>query len=270
TLAGWLALTGISARSLLAFQCLCYLSFSIFTALILRTYRYPNWASIAITIAFAFLMAGRGLRHDAFAMALLAAGIWCLTCDRPWRYFWGFVLLGTALQMPVNLAYGIALGTALVGCHAWQRWQQKRCTLGYGLARLGALLGAIALNFCLLLIAIDFQLRQFLDDLAWHAALRRAPVSRVPQTFWFFFSIGYNELLYGALYAFYLFLLVILWRRWAAAPATLQLPSLVLVAGLGFQPPRLCQCSELSVQLFLLGGGDSFASPVTGAIAGTP
>jgi len=224
-----LSLTGISTRSLLAFQALCYLGTTFFTYRLLRAYRYPLWSNFAIALPFAFWMSARGLRPEAFSMLLLAAGLWCLTRDRPLRYFWGFALLGGALlSLPVNLIFSAALGGMLVASHAGQRYRRQELTFSYGRDRLLALLGAIALDFTLLLLCIDFRLSQFLADLSWHSALRRAPLDRFLPSVLFLFRIGYNEIQLSALYTLYALLLVLLWRRWAAAPLTLKVPSLTL------------------------------------------
>ncbi|NJO20470.1 MAG: glycosyltransferase family 39 protein [Spirulinaceae cyanobacterium RM2_2_10] len=227
-LAGWLMLTGISAKSLLAFQCLCYICFSVFTALTLRAYRYPAWASFAITVAFAFWMSARGVRHDALSMAFLAAGTWCLLRDRPWRYFWGFMLFGASLlTLPLNVAYATVFGVALVGSHAWSAYQQKTLTMGYIRSRLLALVSAIALSFSLLLLCIDFRLGQLLADLSWHAAWRRAPLGLLP-TLKTLILNGYGEITYGSLYALYATLLLLLWWYWRKTSVTLKLHSLTL------------------------------------------
>ncbi len=228
-LAGWLLLTGISTQSLLAFQALCHLSISLFTALILRAYRYPLWANGAIALPLAFWLAARGLRPEALAMAFLAAGLWFLTRDRPWRYGLGFALLGASLlSLPVNLVFSTALGGMLVVSQAWQRQRQQGLTLGYGLPRLAALLGAIALDFLLLLLCLQFRLGQFLADFTWHAALRRAPLGRFWEAVGFLLDIGYNQALLGSLGALYGLLLGLLVWRWSAAPLTLKVPSLTL------------------------------------------
>lgn len=198
TLAGWITLFGDRTVSLLFFQCVCYIVFCTFTAAILRHYRFSDASIFVLPIIYATWMSLVGLRPDALGMAYLAIGLWCLTQDSILRYGLGFSFLGAALgTLPVLVTYAVPLSFVILLLNLRQ---QKKLTVQYFGLRLGALLGAIALIAFFLLWAINFELAQFLADMAWHASFRvPAPENIIPQIL-FDIRVGYGEIIYGTLY----------------------------------------------------------------------
>lgn len=208
TLAGWLSLAGISTQSLLFFQCLCYTTFSIFTALILRFYRFPRIASFCIVIAFSFWMLNMGLRQDALGMAYLAVGIWLAIQDNPLGYFLGFSLLGASvLTAPILIAYACPLGIAILISHLQKN---KPISKKYLYKRVIAIGSAILFVFILFLLCIDFNLSLFLSDMSWHSSFRKQGLNKVIPSILWIVSIGYGEITNGSVYAFLLFLIALL------------------------------------------------------------
>ncbi|MEC4867494.1 MAG: hypothetical protein SAJ11_15580, partial [Jaaginema sp. PMC 1078.18] len=211
-LAAWLSLVGISTQSLLFFQCLCYITFSIFVALILRQYRIPFGGIYAVIVCFAAWMFSVGLRQDTLGMVFLAIGLWFLLRDRVFRYFWGFCFLGAfLLTTPLAIAYAPILGITVL-------WTNVKTYPGnfknYLLPRFGALLLAIAAIFLLFLCAIHFQLSQFFADLLWHASLRRSTwLQAISGALWTL-QVGYGEIIYGSVFLLFTVLLILLFGQW--------------------------------------------------------
>ncbi|MBD2579789.1 hypothetical protein [Oscillatoria sp. FACHB-1406] len=212
TLAAWLWLFGVSTRSFLLFQCLCYNIFSIFTALIFRKYGFSKIATAFTIVCFAFWMLNVGLRCEALGMAFLAVGVWSLTKDTPLRYFWGFFFLGASiLTTPISLAYAVPFGLAI----AKVNWDSAASiNRSYLQQRIGAWLAAFSLNSLLFLVCIKFQLSLFIQDMAWHSSFRRAPFQQAFAEILFLMQHGYGELIYSSLFLCHFCLcLVVLVRR---------------------------------------------------------
>ncbi|NEO86476.1 MAG: hypothetical protein F6J87_19780 [Spirulina sp. SIO3F2] len=198
TLAGWITLFGDRTASLLFFQYVCYVVFSIFTAATLRHYRFSDHSILVLPIIYATWMSLVGLRPDALGMAYLAIGLWFLLQDSVWRYGLGFSFLGAALgTLPILVAYAVPFSLTIMVLNLRQHHKLK---LQYFLSRLAALLGAIAFIAVLLLWAIDFELNQFLADMAWHASFRVPDSAYIIPQILFDIRVGYGEIIYGSLY----------------------------------------------------------------------
>lgn len=171
TLAGWLSIFGINTQSLLLFQCLCYITFSVAIALILKKYNFPKFTPILLTLIFATWMLKAGLRMDGLAMAYLAIGLFLLINNKLWRYFLGFCFLGASiLSSAIMVAYATPLSLAiLIGNFS----ENNQSLLNYLQKIVLALLLAFFLIFTLFLLAINFELTTFLGDLSWVASWRR-------------------------------------------------------------------------------------------------
>jgi hypothetical protein len=211
TLASWISLFGNDTSSILLFQCTCYSLFSIFTALILRKYTF-SWLSISfVPIAYTTWMAIAGLRQDALGMAYLAIGLWGLVRDTSWRYFWGFIFLGLAIcTSPVLMAYAIPFSCAITIVNLKTK---LKLNWPYFYRRIIALLLAILLIFLVFLLAINFEIVRFFQDLSWHASLRVVPIYKVIPEVIFIVSNGYGEIIYGVLYTLYGTLLFLLFKN---------------------------------------------------------
>ncbi|MBD2579790.1 hypothetical protein [Oscillatoria sp. FACHB-1406] len=201
TLAAWLWLFGVSTRSFLLFQCLCYNIFSIFTALIFRKYGFSRIATAFTIVCFAFWMLNVGLRCEALGMAFLAVGVWSLTKDTPLRYFWGFFFLGASiLTTPISLAYAVPFGLAI----AKVNWDSAgSINRSYLQQRIGAWLAAFSLNSLLFLVCIHFQLSLFIQDMAWHSSFRKTGLAGTISELSFLIQHGYGEIIYGSLFGLY-------------------------------------------------------------------
>lgn len=223
-LAAWLSLAGINTQSLLFFQCLCYITFSIFTALILRRYRIPSGGIYAVILCFAAWMFNVGFRQDTLGMVFLAIGLWFLTRDRPLSYFWGFCFLGSyLLTTPLAIVYAPVLGLSIL----WANGQGYNGNLKkYLLPRFGVLLLAIATTFFLFLWAVNFQPGQFFADLSWHASLRRSSIFQAISGALWTLQVGYGEIIYGSVLCLFMVLLILLFWQWRSN--TKLLKSMVL------------------------------------------
>ncbi|MBD2578099.1 hypothetical protein [Oscillatoria sp. FACHB-1406] len=208
SLAIWLFLFGVSTKSLLLFNCLCYCIFSGFTALTLEQFKFSRWIALIIPIFYSLWMFRMGLRQDALGMAYLAVGVWFLTKDRVVEYFFGFCFLGSAfLSAPVTIAYSIPFSSALIGYNLSQSKQPRNRYLAL---RSLALIGAVITIFTVLLFCLNFRLNLFLSDMAWHSSFRRQSlVNALPVAFWIV-TIGFGEVIYGSLYGLYIILLNLL------------------------------------------------------------
>lgn len=225
-LAGWLALVGISTQAILFFYFFCYVTFSIFTALILSFYRFSRWAIYAVILCFASWILFTGLRHDVLGITFLAIGTWFLLRDRPWYYFWGFSFLGFAiLTVPVMIAYGSCFGIALV----YRNWAESQSPIkAYLFSRIFAFIAAVLLTSILFLFAINFQIDRFLSDLAWHSSFRRQSLTEVIPAIIWMLRIGYGEILHGSLLSLYFATLFLGFYKSRKNPKTLNQIILVL------------------------------------------
>jgi hypothetical protein len=226
-LAGWLMLVGISTKSILFFQFICYTTFSIFTALILKFYRFHRFAIYAVILCFATWILETGLRQDALGIAFLAMGIWCLTRNRFIFDFLGFSGLGASiLTAPVLLAYAIPFSLALT----YANFQHKKQAFSnYIKLKLIALLLAFFTILGLFLIAINFEIFHFLSDLSWHASFRRNSIlEAIPAALWTW-SIGYGEIIHGSLFALLSLCLFLLWKQRKQSPVVLKSIIFVIV-----------------------------------------
>lgn len=199
-LAGWLKIWGIHTNSLLSFQCICYSLFSIATAIVFRKYHFSWLSIICIPLVYGLWMSEMGLRHDAFGIALLMLGLWSLTQDRVSHYLAGFSLLGFAVgTSPVLISYATPFTALLIIQNAQQKSPSYSWT-SYSLHRLLSLITAFLIVFSTLLICIRGELKQFLADMSWHAALRVSQGWEIPQEVLFIIRNGHNGFLYGSLY----------------------------------------------------------------------
>jgi hypothetical protein len=186
-LAAWLRAVGLSTKSLLAFQCLIYLGFSLSSFLLLRSLRLPALVTMMPTFVFAAWhcnpIYGTGLRPDALGMALLTAGLWLLTEDRFSRCLTGAALMIiAAVTAPVAIAYALPLGGGMLAIgysHQAHRREGRRQWLA---SRSAAVLIAAATVAIAFLVCIQFQARTFAASFLLHASMRRVPVAgSIPQ-----------------------------------------------------------------------------------------
>ncbi|MCW6036935.1 hypothetical protein K4A83_11765 [Spirulina subsalsa FACHB-351] len=221
-LAPWLNIFGITTRSFLLFQFFCYSSFSTFLALTLRKLKFSPLASWAIIVCAGLWLLIGGLRQDAFATALLMAGLYYLLTDHLVYYLIGFTILGlSVLSSPVNIAYATPLAWGIL-IRNFVRHKKDSSSMGqYITPRLLMLLSAIVIVFLLFLLSINFELTRFFADLSWHSQLRRSPVSRMIPNLIFIVTVGYGEITYGLLYLFSLFLGALLWVKHKTTPKSL-------------------------------------------------
>lgn len=208
-LAGWIELFGISARSLLGFQCVVLAVFSVSATFIFRRYGFRGAAAIPIVLAFA--MGPQGLRHDAMGLALLALGLWSLSSPGALRTFAGAFLLASSIATwPALLAYAVPLGAASL-CVALQPGPSPLARVA---SRLATALAGAGAAFVLFLVSIRFRLTEFLADFAWHARLRRPTGGEILPALELQLTNGKAELLYGPLYALFFFLTAVMAVRW--------------------------------------------------------
>lgn len=180
TLAAWLKIAGISTNSLRLFQYFCYNIFSLSCALILRHYSFPRITALFATVFFAAwhcnpnFLYSPGFRQDALAMAYLALGLWLLTADKCWRYFFGFAFIESAvLTSPVTAAYTFPFGLAIPVINYIYSREAKENKSKYFFTVGIALLGATGLIFLLFLLCVNFDLRAFTIDFLHHASFRK-------------------------------------------------------------------------------------------------
>lgn len=206
TLGFWLSIWGISAKSILFFQCLCQFFTCVSAALILRHYGFPKIATYLIILIYAIGGRDLGLRYDALAMTYLNVGLWFLIKDTQLRYFGGFSFLGAAiLTSPVTITYAIPLSFAIVTANYLTI---NKFSKSYFFKRIGALICAFIFIFTLFLIFINFQLFQFLDDISWHATVSGRTTSFECLLYiWNFLSRNHNFIFVAPLYLLYFFLL---------------------------------------------------------------
>ncbi|WP_017303062.1 hypothetical protein [Spirulina subsalsa] len=234
-LALWLQIFSITTRSFLLFQFFCYSSFSIFLALTLRKLKFSPLASWAIILCAALWLLFGGLRQDAFATALLMAGLYYLLTDQVVYYLIGFTILGlSVLSSPVNIAYATPLAWAIL-IRNFMTQKSSILIRQYVTPRLLMLLSAIVIVFLLFLLSINFELARFFADLGWHSDLRRSPISRIIPNLIFIVTGGYGKITYGGLYIFSIFFAGLLFIKRKTTPKQLYcvLLSLLLAIILG-------------------------------------
>jgi len=213
SLAIWLSIWGISTQSLLLFQCVCYVTFSIFTGLTLKIYGFPSIASIFITICFAGWMTVAGLRQDALSMAYCAVGLWLLAKDtqiNQINYFLGFCFMESSILCSlVNIAYILPFSLAIVSVNVLDnkgRIQQKDV-----LDTIKILLLSTSLICFLFLLSINFEIHRFIGDILWHSSWRRSPF-RISDMMTMLTN-GYREITDIPVYIFYAFLMFLVFSK---------------------------------------------------------
>ncbi|MFP4296911.1 MAG: ArnT family glycosyltransferase [Spirulinaceae cyanobacterium] len=217
-LAGWLSIWGISTKSILTFKLLCYITFSISTALLLKHYKCSSLATYAIAICFATWALFVGVRHDILGMDFLAIGALFLTRDRPFYYFWGFSFLGASiLTAPILLVYAIPWGLALIYCN-WRTTKARK--KAYWIERIIAWIAAFLLNLILFLWCINFRFSQFLDDLSWHSSFRRQSLGQAIPTAVWIWQMGYGKIIHGSLLILLLSTSLLWLWHWSSTPKT--------------------------------------------------
>ena len=200
TLAGWLKIAGISTTSFLLFQYLCYNTFSLSSALILRNYGFSRSTSLCTTFLIAVwhcnpnIHVSTGLRQDALGMAYLGLGLWLLTRDSWWRYFLGFSFAGSAIcTSPITAAYAIPFTISILIINLIH--SKNSDNLQYLLTRSVALLAACGLVFMFFLLCINFDLYSFLSDFSLHASLRRTSAIKSFPVFIWLITRAYGKIL---------------------------------------------------------------------------
>ncbi len=208
-LAGWLRLFGISAHSVLGFQCLVLAVCSLCAALLLRRYGFSGASIVPVLLAFS--MAPQGLRHDAMGLALLAAGLWFLSFPGVLRALLGAFLLASALATwPALLAYAAPFG-GVVSMAGLQPGSPRKIQIA---RRLVVFLAGAGAAFLLFLASIRFRLHEFLADFTWHARLRRPTLGGLLPAIKLQLTNGSAGFLYGPLYAVFLLLTIVTALRW--------------------------------------------------------
>ncbi|WP_272126445.1 hypothetical protein [Spirulina sp. CS-785/01] len=242
SLASWLSCFGSSPESILLFQCCCYIIFCVFTALILRKYGFSKVAILCIPVVYTTSMSIVGLRQDALAMAYLAIGLWFLTLNRGWKYFFGFCFLGVAwLSAPISIAYIIPFTLGII----WVNYSQEKEKqfIKYFRKVIISWFAAFISVFSLFLWTINFEFFHFWDDFTWHASLRVVPPEKILPLWFFILSHGYNEIIYGSIYLLYLTCLFMLLFKLRKIPTHLKyfflLTSVGLVLNLFLYPSSL-------------------------------
>jgi len=210
TLAGWIELFGLSARSLLAFQAVAGATCSISAALLLRRYGFSGGFVLPILVASA--MAPQGLRHDLLGLTFLMSGLWLLSHLGVLRPLLGALLLACGVATwPVLLGYGTSFGLA-VALAAGRR--PGLSTKQHAARRLGICLAGAAGAFLLLIAFIQLRLPDFLTDFTWHARLRRSPLSHLLPELRHQLTNGLAELMFSPLYLMILVLVVLIGIHW--------------------------------------------------------
>lgn len=213
-LAGWLKVTGISTISLLLFQYLCNIVFSLCTALILRFYGFPKITAICTTIFFATWFCNPnpqhslGFRHDTLGMAFLTLGLYLLTQDKLWRYFWGFTFIESAVfTSPIAISYSFSLGVAILAINFIDQWKRKKIDRYYLLKRIIIVLLATVVVFTFFLLCINFDLKTFWTDFSFHTAMRRSPINEALNVFLLLSTQGYGMILIFPTYILFVLLM---------------------------------------------------------------
>ncbi len=220
TLAGWLKIAGISTNSLLFFQYLCYILFSLASALIFRAYNFPRVTAFGITILFAIWHCNpnpyhsTGFRQDALGMAFLALGLLLMTKDIWWTYFLSFCLLESAvLTAPINIAYGFSFGLAILAINFIDRRKFKINYLHYFLKIGITFISATALIFVIFLLCINFELNTFISDFLLHASWRRTSTMQAIPVFVNLISNYYGIILYVPSYILFFLMCILVFHK---------------------------------------------------------
>ena len=168
--AGALSLTGISARSVVGYQCLLGLLLSACVWTMLRRIGVGMWAAAAAVVAVSGYVLTRGLRPDALAALLLCASVSALR--HPGYRWWAAGCLGLALAplaLPVTATLSVPLFLAAL-------WMRRRDLGRRGvLARVAIVSAAVGVALLLGLWMIDFEVREFARMFLRTAAMRVAP-----------------------------------------------------------------------------------------------
>ncbi len=208
TLGAWLGIWGVSANSIIFFQCLCNILTSLCSALILRKYQFPKLTIYLVTVMYMTGGLNIGVRYDTLGITFLLIGTWFLINDNVWRYFGGFCFLGFGiLTSPVVMTYAIPFAGALVLKNFLVLNQFSK---SYILKRINSLILAFIFTFTLFLIFINFQLTQFLDDISWHATISgRVWLLGALIYIWEYLNRNNNMIFLGIPYLFYFCLLIL-------------------------------------------------------------
>ncbi|MFB2898170.1 ArnT family glycosyltransferase [Aerosakkonemataceae cyanobacterium BLCC-F50] len=239
TLAGWLKIAGINTTSLRLFQYLCYATFSLSSALLLRFYGFPRITAFCVTVLFALWHCNpnpfysTGFRHDALGMAFLALGLWLLAQDNWWRYFLGFSFIGSAVfTSPITSAYGFSFGLAILAINVIYRGGINKIDSKYILLRTLALLAASGLVFTLFLLCINFELKTFISDFVLTASWRKAANINGIIIFFQMISRAFGIVLNVPSYLLFLAITVILFRKRHLIPMYLKILFFGLTMGM--------------------------------------
>ncbi|MBI1349332.1 hypothetical protein GC163_23945 [bacterium] len=214
-LAGWLKLTGVSTQSLLLFQCLCYIAVTTLITLLCDKLGLPTIVSVAVSASFALWIINLGLRADSLALAFLFLGLYLLTYDTAWSFFWGFSFLGASvLTYIVTAAYGAPLAAALIAMNARKRSPDRPSW--YWTSRVAAVIGASALNLFIFCQMIHGDLPGFLAAFLRHASWRRTPTLQAIPHFLELLTYGWGWLLCIPTFAMFVVatIAVFVQRKW--------------------------------------------------------
>lgn len=209
TLAGWIKLFGISAWSLLGFQCLALVVCSLSAMLLLRKYGLSGWRVLPIFLAFA--MMPQGLRHDTLGLAFLAAGLWFLSFPGTVRTFAGaFLAASSVATWPLLMVYAVPFTAAQLGAGRPPASYLSRNAA----RRFAACLAGAGTAFLLFLASIGFRVGEFLEDFVWHSRLRLPTWRKILPDLWLQLTNGYAEILSPPTYALFLLLTLGMVLRW--------------------------------------------------------
>lgn len=239
TLAGWLKIAGISTTSLRLFQYLCYNTFSLSCALLLRFYGFSRLTAICATVLFAAWHCNSnpyystGFRQDALGMAFLGLGLWLLTGDNWWRYFLGFSFVESAVfTSPITSAYGFSFGIAILGINSISTGSPNNINTKYIQTRVLALLAATALIFTLFLLCINFEVKIFLSDFLLHASWRQAGSIKGIILFFKLMTEYYGPVLNVPSYILFLLIAIIVFQKRHFIPVYLKILFVGLTTGM--------------------------------------
>jgi len=173
-LAAWLALFGISAASVLAFYALCYFLGSWAWWELLDFFGVGITARVLALIAFVPYILAACLRPEPVGLALLFAGLLILGSGRRGSLFLGFLTLGLASGVAVNLLpAAVTLSLAVLAV----RYRGRIASNGPGeLTEIAVpLILAIVVFLLLFSVLIRFHFHDFLVQFRDAVQARRGP-----------------------------------------------------------------------------------------------
>ncbi|MBI4924439.1 MAG: hypothetical protein HY843_00830 [Bdellovibrio sp.] len=195
-LALWLYVFGISTKSILAFQAVCYSVISVFSGLLLNHFQFKRVLIYCSTIFLFGWMINRGFRQDGLGFAFLAVGLWFLIKDTYLRYFAGFSFLGGALlTAPLTIAYALPL--CLILLYKNMSLMKKKTKFHYLQKRFGCFILAVFFVLILFSLSVDFRVSKFLDIFFWHASTRKVQVTQMGSFFIYLITHGKDLFILG-------------------------------------------------------------------------